>query len=351
VTAARTPRIRTWPRRTPRWVGAIAGLALAALALAGCAVEPGAGPAATTRVVPSAPSPIATATPLDPALIQPIVVSTSLWPGRGTLLLTLEDAANAPFGGPAIAVRVRIGAGAGVDAAHPAGTGAVPDVGATPDAGVEAQYVRLSRDGRSLYEVAVDLPAVGRWPVVVVATAGARTWHGSTSVDVLDPGRTPAIGSVAPAVDTPTSASAGGDLAKVTSDPIPDKRLYWLSVRGALDARKAFVLVVDSFAFRTSPSCGGALGIVRHLVDEFPTIAFIHVEPYATTSTSGRLALDPPGGPPRPAAWSRAWGVSEAPWVFVVDADGVVRAKFSGVVGTDELRAAIRSVATWAPTY
>jgi hypothetical protein len=319
------------------------------MVLAGCAAEPAGiaqgmkDPVATGTPTAPARTSTAAASHLDPTSIQPIVVSTSLWPGRDTLVLALEDATNGPFGGPAVAVHVRIGAGEMATE--------TPRPSTTPEAGMEARYVRLSADGRSLYTVEVDLPSVGRWPVEVVATVGGRTWHGETSVDVLDPGRTPAIGAAAPVVDTPTFASAGGDLSRVTTDPIPDKRLYWLSVRGAIDAGSPFVLVLDSFAFRTSPSCGGALGIVRHLVDEFPTVAFIHAEPFAMTWASGRLALDPPGGTPRPAAWSEAWGVSEAPWVFVVDRDGIVRAKLSGVVGTDELRAAIRSVVDWSPTY
>lgn len=343
MTIARPPAGRERGIRWSRTAAAFVVIALAGASLAGC-VAPSAGPAGAGEAasVPPATPPVPTAAPADPALIQPIVVSTSLWPGRDTLLLALEDASNAPFGGPGVVVHVLVGGGADAQG---------PDPAPLVDGGDEARYVRLSADGRGLYEVAVDLPPAGRVPVAVVATAGGRTWHGETSVDVLDPGLTPAIGSAAPAVDTPTSGSAGGDLALITTDPIPDKRLYWLSVRGAIDARAAFVLVLDSFAFRTSPSCGGALGIVHHLVDEFPTVAFIHAEPYATTRAGGRLELDPPGGTPRPAAWSAAWGVSEAPWVFVVDRDGVVRAKFSGVVGTDELRAAIRSVVDWAPTY
>jgi hypothetical protein len=56
-------------------------------------------------------------------------------------------------------------------------------------------------------------------------------------------------------------------------------------------------------------------------------------------------------GPLRPTTWTAAWGVTSAPWVFVVDESGIVRAKFTGIVGTDEIRAAIRSVASWVPTY
>jgi len=47
--------------------------------------------------------------------------------------------------------------------------------------------------------------------------------------------------------------------------------------------------------------------------------------------------------------YSMAWGVKEPPWVFVIDDEGRLVAKFSGVVGSDELRAAIAAVTPWRP--
>ena len=41
------------------------------------------------------------------------------------------------------------------------------------------------------------------------------------------------------------------------------------------------------------------------------------------------------------AAWTDAFGLRTEPWVFVIGADGTVRAKFEAVVGADELRTAI----------
>ena len=35
------------------------------------------------------------------------------------------------------------------------------------------------------------------------------------------------------------------------------------------------------------------------------------------------------------------WGLPSEPWTFVVDGEGIVRAKYEGFVGADELRDAI----------
>ena len=61
------------------------------------------------------------------------------------------------------------------------------------------------------------------------------------------------------------------------------------------------------------------------------------------------LELDPPGGPAVLTDYAEAWGISEPPWVFIIDRDGRLQAKFTGVIGSDELRAAITSITPWHP--
>ena len=41
--------------------------------------------------------------------------------------------------------------------------------------------------------------------------------------------------------------------------------------------------------------------------------------------------------------WMRQWGLLSEPWVFLVGADGRVKAKFEGSVSAAELAAAVRS--------
>ena len=69
----------------------------------------------------------------------------------------------------------------------------------------------------------------------------------------------------------------------------------------------------------------------------------------AMGSDGQMLGLDPPGGPAVLTDYAQAWGITEPPWVFVIDRVGLVRAKFTGVIGSDELRAAITSVTPWRP--
>jgi hypothetical protein len=317
-----------WRLAPGRWAAVVA-LVVAAGSLAGCT-----GATAPSGVAsPSTPAPAAT-----PAMaIQPVLVSTQAWPGRNRILLTVEDAANQPLTGPDLAVRATFHEL--IDGASPTAIAAV------------GTFVRVVPGGRGLIELDVDLPRAGRWRLDLEATLpGGSPLTGWTELEVHPDGATPPIGSPAPAVATPTVRDVGGDFARITSDPIPNPSLYWLSAAEALAAGKPFVLVLDSFRFKETQACGGALGLVHHLGQTFPTIAFINVEPYRTTFANGALSLDPPGGPGRLAPWSEAWGIEAAPWVFVVDGEGIVRAKFSGILGTEELRLALRAIAGWSPT-
>ena len=66
------------------------------------------------------------------------------------------------------------------------------------------------------------------------------------------------------------------------------------------------------------------------------------MEPYQLEFTDGRLqpVLDANGQLQLVEA-SRIWGLPSEPWVFVVDADGIVQGSFEATVSAEDLKAAI----------
>jgi hypothetical protein len=163
-------------------------------------------------------------------------------------------------------------------------------------------------------------------------------------VTVKDPGATAALGGPAPAVHTPTLADAGGIARAVTTDPAPDLRLSTRSTTDALAEHKPFVLVVDSVRFRVSPACGRAVVMARYLADRWTGLDFIHLEPYRYAVVTDTAVLDGSIGAPTLTDPATAWGVGgdpwgplSMPWIFVVDGNGIVRAKYQGVVGTEDV--------------
>ena len=125
----------------------------------------------------------------------------------------------------------------------------------------------------------------------------------------------------------------------------PIRRSTRLSVKDALAAHDPFVLVFATPKFCTSAQCGPTLDRVKPLVAEFPAVTFINVEPYELEFKDGGLqAVRDASGSLTPTRAVFEWGILSEPWVFVVDRDGIVTGSFEGVVGTDELRAAVAAV-------
>ena len=111
------------------------------------------------------------------------------------------------------------------------------------------------------------------------------------------------------------------------------------------------MIVIDSARFKVSPACGRALSMIRYLIDRWPDVAFIHLEPFPYRIVTGEPVLDGDIASPPVNALTSAFGLGDAtwpstamPWVFVVDGSGVVRAKATGVIGSADVDLALSQV-------
>lgn len=324
-------------RSRAAWAARTAAVALGAVLVVGCAsgtrfvpATPTPGPAV---VSPRSPGPPGASLPAPSGIVraeeelQVLLVSGQLWPGENHLLLDLLDRDGRRLAQARPDVAIRVG--------RP---------GEEPTIDVPVDVVQLAPDARPLFRGVVDLDVPGPWSVSATVGEGQDALSGSSWFEVGEDGGTIALGEPVPASDTPTGATAEA-LRAISSNPEPDPDFYAVSVRDALEAGEPFVFVIDSFTFRTNEACGGGLGHLIHLHDEFPGLAMIHAEPYRVSLQGGELALESPGGPPRLAEWSEAWGIAEPPWTFVVDGEGRLRGKFQGIVSSDELRSLMHTVA------
>jgi hypothetical protein len=268
----------------------------------------------------------ATADPSARGGLQVIPVSTQHWQGANDVLLEVLDGEGRSLAAVGTALRLTL---------------APPD-GATPLEAVPV-VARTTSYGRALYRARVPFHLSGRWGVGATATDGSGR-SGTAQLQVSDDMGTPPLGSRVPGGATPTLRDAGSLLRAISSDPEPLGAFYVSSLDEALANGQPLAFVVDSYAYRPNAACGGALGILHEIFIEFPALTVVHAEPWRMRFSEGQLTLDPPGGPAVLADWSRAWGIIEPPWVFVVDADGRLHAKFTGVLGTDELRTALSAV-------
>ncbi len=304
-------------------------LAAFALLLAACSASTSADPS----MAPSTPGAPAASTPATgKPNIYPIFVSSEILAGKNRFLFSLTDAANKLVAAPDVPVTLEF-----FDV-----TADENQVAFTTD----SRFLWAIEGQRGLYAADVEFPKAGRWGARFTATfPDGRSEQVRADFDVAESGPTLAIGAPVVSIDTPTAADVGGDLARVSTDQAPDPAFYRTSVADALTAQEPFVLTFATPAFCQTAMCGPLLEKVKAVAADYPTLTFINVEPYMMAFTEGRLQPVLADGQLQAAAWTDAWGLRSEPWIFVIDGDGKVTAKFEGAVAEDELRDAFDAVA------
>jgi len=185
-------------------------------------------------------------------------------------------------------------------------------------------------DATDLYVANVDFPKPGRY-WFVIEPAGTSI-QASGAVDVAQKTTSPAVGSKAIPSDNPTLRDASAE--EITTAKPPDTELLRYSIADSLEAGAPFVVAFATPFFCQSRTCGPTVEVMEQVRKTFASsgIRFIHVEIYADN--------DPQKGVNR---WVEEWKLPTEPWVFLVDEEGIIRAKFEGSVSVDELTAAVRT--------
>jgi hypothetical protein len=198
-----------------------------------------------------------------------------------------------------------------------------PDGGATGPP-LDAVFMWAVPNHSGLYRVAVDFPTEGTWWVSVAPEGGSPLPEFPVTVHRTP--LTPAIGAPAPRSDSATSAD--GPLESITTDDDPDPRFYEMSIAEAVTSGRRSVIVFATPRFCTTGVCGPTLDDIKALAGSYPEVNFVHVEVFTNLDDPDNLAVVPA---------VVEWGLPTEPWVFVVDADGIVVGRFEGVVAPDEL--------------
>lgn len=210
---------------------------------------------------------------------------------------------------------------------------------------VTAGFSWIVPDVTGLYRAVFEFDRPGVWQATVIPASGPPLEPAMFSV--LDPAcatNTTAegvplcavqVGEQAPAIASPTLATNA--IEDITTDPSPDERLYQLSLDEALANGRPTVVVFATPAFCTTAACGPLVDIVQGLIDDYPGVDFVHVEVFTGFRDPG---FDP-SDPARLAPSVAGYRLLSEPWVYVVDAAGIVSAKFEGVMDGEELEEAL----------
>jgi hypothetical protein len=320
---------------------------LLAAVLAGCGVavdEPSSPPPSPTPAPTVAPPPSDCPVEPDPGQIEgwdvqnqaptviPVVTNVRLTCGTNRVVIGLLSPENVPVAAPDRTLRARF-----FDLSDDPGT---------PSSEATGLFTWAIEGTTGLYIMSTDFDNAGAWGVeIVTQPRGGPEETIRLRFPVAESTPTIRVGQEAPATDTPTAADVGGDLALVSTDAKPEPSFYDTSIADAVEAKRPFVVAFATPKFCTSATCGPTLDRLKPFAKAWPSIDFINVEPYVLEPVDGQLqpVLDP-NDQLTPAPWSTEWGLLTEPVVFVVDAEGTVRAAFEGAFADEELRAALAAI-------
>ena len=294
--------------------------------------EASAGTGARCATAPAPASMEGWSGPAQMPSVFPLLVSDRITCGPARILLSLLDSENRPVATPDRTLSVTF-YDLGKDPTTPATT-------------VDGAFTWAIEGERGLYILDADLPEAGTWGAEIHTQApGGPAETIRSTFEVLADSSIVHVGDPAPATETPTLADVGGDATRISTDATPDPAFYETSVADALAAKRPFILVFATPKFCTSAQCGPTLDRIKPIAAANPDVTFINVEPYQLQEVEGQLqpVLDA-NGQLQATDVTDAWGLWTEPWIFAVDAEGIVRGSYGLIATEDEIEGAIDTI-------
>lgn len=191
---------------------------------------------------------------------------------------------------------------------------------------------------RGLYVAQVGFSRAGTWGIellVVQPNGPVETMR--FQVEVLEGPATPAVGSTAPRSRNLIARDVR-DLRQIDTSARPDARLHQVRIADAIAQGKPQLIVFATPQFCTTRMCGPVVDIVRTLFPAYgKQVAFTHQEIWQDFADKKVFPT------------VEEWRLDTEPWIFVVDGQGIIRAKFEGLVTVRELEAALQQILTQGP--
>lgn len=208
------------------------------------------------------------------------------------------------------------------------------DEDAVPVQALPATFYPSRLAAAGLYVVYTEFDAAGTWGAEIASALpdGTAAPPQRVRFTVAQLSAAPAVGETPPALANRTLTTEP-DLARLTSDPVPDVELYRLTVDEARASGKPTVVLFATPNLCQSKVCGPVLDEIKQLKATWgDRVNFIHIEVYKSFDP---LVYDDA---------MAAWNLQTEPWVFVLGRDGKVAERMEGSVTTAELEPFIERV-------
>ena len=201
-----------------------------------------------------------------------------------------------------------------------------------------ARFSRFPDGVRGFHVTYVDFATVGRWNLILHIPSEDGFDDLGIAIDIPDDTSAPSVGDAAPASDSRTLIDVA-NIEDLSTGDEPDPGLYLISLADAVEAGKPLVVVFASPGFCTNAFCGPQAEVLSEVRGIFGDAAnYVHVDLYENPAEV-KLGAEPIETP-----ILEEWGLHTGEWTFVVDADGIVTARFEAFAPLDEVQAALASV-------
>jgi hypothetical protein len=261
----------------------------------------------------------------------PVVMSSLLTAGPNRFLYNVLDTSYRQLAAPGIASRVDFYA--------------IERDADSAAQSVDAAYLS-SGLGRGLYRAAVDFDCVGEWGAEVsIELSDGSSVSERLRFAVHPLGSTPAIGQSVPLSDSLT-ASTLEEAQLISTDLHPYLAAYDKTVAETVSSGRPSLVFFATPQFCQTGFCGPTVELVKGVAREHEgRVEFVNIEPYHLHLTdNGLQPLLDEDGQLQPVQAALDFGIPVEPYLFLIDGDGKAFTKFEGIVGGDELRAAIEDV-------
>lgn len=188
---------------------------------------------------------------------------------------------------------------------------------------------------RSVYVSKLKFSRPGNYEVFGLVRLDNRL-VGATSpggaLKVVKDSRVPEVGDRPPRIQTPTKASAGGDLARIDTR-VPPGTMHDEDFADVV-GKKPVVLLFATPALCQSRVCGPVVDIAEQVKAKTggDGVAWIHMEIYRDNETDKGF---------RPQVLK--WRLPTEPWLFTIDKKGRIAARIEGAFSARELEAAVKA--------
>ena len=137
-----------------------------------------------------------------------------------------------------------------------------------------------------------------------------------------------------PAIASETrTATTEEEIKAISSDTTPNLAFYEQTIADALGNGKPTLIAFTTPGFCTSQLCSPVMNTFDALYEQYQgDFNFIHVEVHSDFET---LAYVPA---------MEEWGLVNEPWIYVIDQDGMIAARYDGPVSVTEITPAIEGV-------